>query len=125
MTDRYLQQRELDCFVLDALVNDVESVDIVLRTLNSDSELGWTDAWGRAFNRGEVVASMVRLVRRDLVRAYSAAGDDLTLSALDPRAMPTDLREAYFGLTDRGRIAHATWAAGDSDGSIDASSAES
>lgn len=106
--------RRPDYYVLDTLANDVETIEDILRMLNSTTELGWADEWGRPFNRSDIVASLARLVRGGFVRGYSTAGDDAHLSALPEGVLPANLGEAYFGMTDSGRIAHTTWASRES-----------
>lgn len=103
------KQEGPDMFVMDAMANDVESIDDLIRILNSSSDLGWTDVWGRMFTRDEVVSALMRLVRAGLVLAYAADGDKHELAPLDERVLPQSLSEAYFGLTDRGRLVHANW----------------
>ncbi|HYD54772.1 MAG TPA: hypothetical protein VEA99_19215 [Gemmatimonadaceae bacterium] len=107
MTNRSHQP---DYFVLDALANDIEGVEDVLRMLNSETELGWAREWGREFTREDVVMALSRLVREDLVRAYVVVNSDAQLKELPPRSLPADgYRGAYFGLTPAGRIVHNTW----------------
>lgn len=102
-----------DSFVMDAMANDIESVDDVLRTLNSKSDLGWTDVWGRQFTEDEVIGALIRLVRTGLVLAYAPIEGEAKLAPLAERALPQALGVAYFGLTERGRIVHANWDAPD------------
>ena len=98
-----------DKYVLDALVNDVEDIESILRTLNSESELGWRDEWGSDFLRDEVVMALLRLVR-DLVRVFVLEEEGKSLRELSPRELPsTALGGTYFGMTPRGRIVHRSW----------------
>ena len=109
MSDAHNSMEKPDYFILDAMANDIESVDDVLRILNSNSELGWTDVWGRPFTREDVVGSLVRLLRRQLVQAYSTSESEAALSPLEAGTAPERFGEAYFGLTERGRLVHANW----------------
>jgi len=99
-----------DKYVLDALANDVEDLDSVIRMLNSDSELGWREEWGRDFRRDEILAALLRLVRNDLVRVLALAEDGKSLEELSLGTLPeTGLGTAYFGITPRGRMVHRSW----------------
>lgn len=102
-----------DNFVLDAMANDIESVDDLVRILNSDSELGWSDVWGRPFARNEVVAAVRRLVLVGLARTYTFAERGIEVTPLADGVLPSNMSDAYFGMTDRGRAAHAAWDAPD------------
>lgn len=109
MSEAHSSRTKPDYFILDAMANDIESVDDILRTLNANSELGWTDVWGRPFTREEVVGSLIRLLRRQLVQAYAISGSEAALSPLDAGTTPEQFGTAYFGLTVRGRIMHENW----------------
>ena len=99
-----------DMYVLDALSSDIESLDDVLRVLNSASELGWTKEWGRAFERGDVVQALMRLVSNDLVRVFVPDATTRGLVERPPRSLPPeDFDNAWYGITERGRVVHATW----------------
>jgi hypothetical protein len=107
-----------DMFVLDALVNDIEDVESVLRMLNSDTALGWSDEWGRPFQRGEVVATLTRLIAKNYVDVLVLASDGKSLESLPSKSLPpSSYEEVYFAITDRGRTIHRNWDApsGDTD----------
>lgn len=114
--------RRADHYVLDTLANDLESIEDILRMLNSTTELGWADEWGRPFNRSDIVASLARLVRGGFIRSYSTVGDAAQLSSLPEGVLPANLGEAYFGMTDSGRVAHTIWASSESSTRDEASS---
>src|SRR5881394_2177371 len=99
-----------DMYVLDALASDLESLNDLLRMLNSDTELGWHREWGKPFDRTEIVQALLRLVHDDLVRVYlpDAAGTGL-LEQASRTAPPSDFSDAWFGLTERGRLVHTNW----------------
>jgi hypothetical protein len=108
MSDSFLYP---DMFVLDSLANDVESVDDILRMLNSETVLGWTSEWGRSFTEEDVHRALTRLIKRELVRAFAVAGDSPTLEELPLQEQPPEgLNEGYFGLTESGRRFHREWA---------------
>ncbi len=107
MTDRLSTP---DLYVLDALSNDIEDLESILRMLNSDTALGWAKEWGRAFTRGEIVEALTRLIRKAFVRVLVLADDGKSLTDLDPGTLPpNDYAEVYFSLTERGRMVHADW----------------
>ncbi len=97
-----------DPYVLDTLADDVENLESILRMLNSDTELGWVREWGRQFTREDVISALSRLVRDDHV--FVVARDGGEMQQLSPRALPPEsYGDAYFGITDRGRLIHADW----------------
>lgn len=98
-----------DFFVMDAMANDLESVDDLVRILNSESELGWTDVWGRLFTYQDVVAALTRLIQQDLVHAYAADEHETNLVQVPLASVRPDGDGVYFGLSERGRSAHASW----------------
>jgi hypothetical protein len=99
-----------DMYVLDALASDLESLEDILRVLNSATELGWRSEWGREFHRSDVVQALARLVQGDLVRVYVPDAATRGLVTCPPRALPPgDFDEAWYGITERGRLVHANW----------------
>jgi hypothetical protein len=104
-------------FVLDTLANDIEDLDSIVRMLNSDTALGWVAEWGRRFRREEVVAALSRLVMRDCVTALILNPDGKSLQKLPARTPPPGgYDEAYFSMTERGRLLHRSWEPGLGDG---------
>lgn len=102
--------RSPDLYVLDALANDIEDLDSILRMLNSDSSLGWAAEWGRPFQRGELVEALSRLVAKNNVQVLVLAPDGKSLESLSSTALPPgSYQDAYFSLTDRGRLVHRNW----------------
>ena len=102
--------RTPDLYVLDALANDVEDLESVLRMLNSNTALGWTKEWGRSFNRGEIVEALSRLVAKNLVQVLTLADDGCSLQSLPAATPPPSVYdEVYFALTERGRLVHRNW----------------
>lgn len=95
-----------DLFVLDALADDLEDIERILLAVNHD-EYGWKAEWGRVFTHEDVVTALARLIQRDLVRAFVlSAGADL--QALGPGAVPAQWLDAWYEMTPRGRLVHAT-----------------
>jgi hypothetical protein len=100
----------LDLYVLDALANDFEDLEGVLRMLNSDTSLGWKWAWGRDFEREEVVSALSRLVSKDAVRVLVLSDDGKHLTDWPRGALPpASYGDVYFAMTERGRVIHSTW----------------
>ncbi len=97
-------------FVLDALANDIEDIESILRMLNSETSLGWSAEWGRPFVRAEVVEAISRLVAKDYVQVLVLSADGTSLDALPAKALPPgDYGAAYFALTEHGRLVHRNW----------------
>jgi hypothetical protein len=102
--------RSPDLYVLDALANDIEDLESIIRMLNSDTALGWAAEWGRPFRRGELIEALSRLVAKDYVQVLVLAPDGKNLEALSTKALPPgSYQEAFFALTERGRIVHRNW----------------
>jgi hypothetical protein len=107
MTDK---ERSPDLYVLDALANDIEDLESILRMLNSDTVLGWTQEWGRSFTRGDVVEGLSRLIKRDLVEVLVFSNDGKSLMELGRGTLPPgDYDDVYFALTEKGRFVHSNW----------------
>jgi uncharacterized protein YecE (DUF72 family) len=102
--------RELiDYFVLDALADDLESLEDVLRMLNGDG-LGWRVHHRAPFAQEEVVPSLFRCIQAGLVRAAVLSADGKGLEPVEERAIPaTPLDEIWFELTAHGRLVHENW----------------
>jgi hypothetical protein len=107
MATKTLTEDDLGLFVLDALSNDIESIESILSLINSD-EYGWKNVVGRAFVDKEIKHSLKRLIDKKWVN----------LLVYDPRlAMAvksvTDSIEAHeetwFQMTDLGRTVWMEW----------------
>lgn len=99
-----------DLYVLDALVNDFEDLESILRMLNSGTSLGWAIEWGRPFQREELIAALSRLVTKDYVQVLLLAPDGKSLESFSSTALPPgSYQDVYFALTDRGRLVHRNW----------------
>lgn len=99
-----------DLYVLDALANDVEDLDSILRMLNSNTSLGWVREWGRPFHRSELVNALSRLTAKNYVQVLVLTEDGRNLEPLAPTTLPPgSFEDVYFAMTDRGRTVHRTW----------------
>lgn len=99
-----------DLYVLDSLANDIENLESILRMLNSNTSLGWAAEWGCPFQRGELVEALSRLVAKNYVQVLVLASDSKSLESLSSTALPPgSYQDAYFALTDRGRLVHRNW----------------
>lgn len=107
-----MSERELkpDLYVLDAIADDVEDLATIMRTLNSDTAIGWHRAWGRHFDRIEVVAALSRLIRAGLVRVALLSTDGKELVELPLKGLPpADYDDAWYAMTPAGRLVHTNW----------------
>ena len=102
--------RELiDYFVLDALADDLEALEDVLRLLNS-AHLGWRSHHAKPFTSDEVIPALFRGIRDGLIRAAVLAADGKRLEPMEDHALPArPLDEVWFELTPQGRVVHSTW----------------
>jgi hypothetical protein len=100
----------IDLYVLDALANDIEGFDDILRLLNSP-DIGWViENHGQAFVASEVVAALARTIKAGWVRALVVAPESSALQELDDFALPASpLESCYYMITPRGSIIHSTW----------------
>ena len=101
---------DIDYYVLDAVANDLESLDDIIRLVNHP-DVGWVAAAGRPISRADIVAALPRLVRDQLVQVYVPSATASEVEALPIgglQAAPLD--GCYFGMTAQGRIVHANWA---------------
>lgn len=99
-----------DMYVLDNLADDIESLEDILRMLNSTHVIGWKQRWGRSFERSEVVEALSRLVHDDLVRVSILTSEGKALNELAARQLPPgDYDDVWFAMTPRGRIVHTNW----------------
>ena len=64
-----MTRADIDYIVLDALANDLESVEDILRLANHP-EIGWTELAGGPIAEFSVLLALPRLVEDGLVRAY-------------------------------------------------------
>ena len=104
-----MARQDIDYFVLDALANDLEAVEDIVRLVNHPA-IGWTDVAGGPIERTAVLLALPRLVREELVQVYVHAASAPELEELAVGQMPdVPLDDCYFGLTARGRLVHANW----------------
>lgn len=100
----------LDLYVLDAVADDIENLEAIIRTLNSDSAIGWHRIWGRHITREEIVQALSRLIRADLVRVALLTADGKSLEDISAGQLPpTNYDDAWFSMTQRGRLRHSNW----------------
>ena len=101
---------DIDYYVLDALANDLESLDDILRLVNHP-DVGWVPEAGRPVSRAAIVATLPRLVRDKLVQVYVPSATTSELEPLPIGRLPTTPVDGwYFGMTAHGRTVHANWA---------------
>ncbi|GLC24610.1 hypothetical protein [Roseisolibacter agri] len=104
-----MTRADIDYIVLDALANDLESVEDILRLANHP-EIGWADLAGGAVAEFSVLLALPHLMEDGLVQAYVLDADEGHLEELPVGTQPSvSLDECYFGLTPQGRLVHASW----------------
>ena len=106
----WMQTEDVDPYLLDVLVDDLESIPDILGRLNAESPSAWWRIRGAPFDRQELVLALGRLIGRRLISAYSSHDSEPRLVALPEGVMPDgDWNDAWFGITPAGRIVHASW----------------
>lgn len=100
---------EVDYFVLDTLANDLESLEDILRLLNSEL-MGWRHRHPAPFTQDEVLPVLRRVVQDGLVNVAAFSLTDRALVDLPARTWPAGgLHEVWFRLTPHGRMVHSAW----------------
>ncbi|MGC4005461.1 MAG: hypothetical protein QM811_21005 [Pirellulales bacterium] len=96
--------------VIDALQDDIENIDSVLRMLNNKSESSWATARGRQFTMDEVLSSIRELIQRNLISplAEIEPGFVMQIDALIAKT-DTELEFLWFSLEPAGRDAMKEW----------------
>ena len=103
-------RQQIDYFVLDALADDLEALEDILRLVNHES-IGWrSHNGGRAFARDDVVSALRRGVREGLIEAFTLDSSGKSLRPLGVGRLPSaSLDDYWFGLTPAGRLTHQNW----------------
>jgi hypothetical protein len=100
----------IDFVALDALANDLENLDGILRILNSASELGWRDQHPAEFTRDEVVPALYRAIRDGTVEACVYSDSERALVGVGEGVVPSGpFDDVWFRLTRRGRLVLSAW----------------
>ncbi len=88
--------------VLDALANDLESLESILRLANHPL-VGWQEEHGREFVRDDIVAALRRLIRDHSVEAFAPTTDGSELATLGLGVLPpSPFDDHWFAMTVRG-----------------------
>jgi hypothetical protein len=104
-----MPRADIDYIVLDALANDLESLEDIVRLANHP-DIGWQDLAGGAIAEFHVTLALPRLIEQRLVQVYELDADANHLVDVPFGTLPTAPPEAcYFGLTAAGRLEHAGW----------------
>ena len=105
-----MDREPIDLYALDALADDIEGFEDVVRLANHP-KLGWQRLYGGPIPADELFAALQRLVADELVEPLTLDAKGTTLLPLDSSAWmagedPTDL---WFRITSKGRTIHAAW----------------
>jgi hypothetical protein len=101
---------DVDPYVLDSIVDDVEDLEHILADLNGTETTDGKPFWQREFTRDEVVAALSRMIRNGDVYVLASAPDGLSMYPLPIGVFPPgSYDDVYFGPTERGRLRHANW----------------
>ena len=107
-----MPRETIDLVVLDAIADDLESIEHILNRLNH-AESGWRKLQGGvSFTRDHVVPALLRLIRDGLAEAYHSEPGGLV--KIGARVMPAgDFAEYWFAITPHGQMIHAAWEPGE------------
>ena len=95
----------LEMFVLDAMQDDLEDVESILRYL-----VQWRRHWPHDFTLEEVTSALRTLIERGLVEVYdSVTGGSEVAPVSDPATDEASLREYWFLPTPQGREVWKMW----------------
>ena len=99
-----MSREPIDLVVLDALANDLEDIEHILHLANHDT-VGWRQLNGaRPYTRDQIIPSLLRLVRDDLVEACTYSESNRSLVGVGRGVLPTGaLDDVWFVITARGR----------------------
>ena len=105
-----MSREPIDFVVLDALANDLEDIQHILEMANHHT-IGWRALnAGRDYTREQIIPSLLRLVRDDLVEACSYSKPERGLVGIGRTVLPTGaLDDFWFVMTPRGRVVHSSW----------------
>jgi len=104
-----MARQPIDYFVLDAIADDIESLDDVLRAVNHPT-MGWQASFGSAIRREDAVPALMRLIRDELAELYEYSDRDKSLVKLALKVQPSrQFEEYWFGITKRGKMIHDAW----------------
>lgn len=103
-----MNREPIHYFVLDALANDIETLDDILRILNSSSELGWRDIHPEPFTRQELIPAILRCVKEGSI-AVCVFSDGELEDAGDRVLPPGSFDDFWFRITSRGRMLLDAW----------------
>ena len=100
----------VDLYALDALANDVEGFEDVVRLVNHPS-LGWQKPYGGPISEDAVLSALQRLVTDGLVAPLLLDASGTTLEAITPGIWPSGESAAalWFQMTPEGRQVHTDW----------------
>jgi hypothetical protein len=101
---------QIDLFVLDALANDIEGFEDVMRLLNHE-QLGWRHLHGAAIERDEAQEALRRVVIDGLAEVCLYDPDSRALRSYKASQWPvgTEVDDMWFRITEQGRSLHAAW----------------
>ena len=103
------RRADIDLFVLDAVADDLESLEDIVRMTNSPVR-GWQHLFGGPIPRSDLELAVLRVVREDLVEAYALHASGKELVGIGRGVLPTgDLDDYWFRLTERGKMVHSAW----------------
>ena len=97
-------------FILDALADDVESLEQILPAVRRAVEYWDVSEAPSAFGRDRIVGSLIRLIREESVAALVYTATDKALVDVGNGVVPSgSLDDYWFRLTGRGRVLHQSW----------------
>jgi len=100
----------IDYFVLDALADDIESLEQIVPSVQRAATLWHSPLVAETLSRANVIPPLLRLIDERLVVAYQYSESGRELEQLPSGALPSLTFDDYwFGLTPTGRMVHSAW----------------
>ena len=97
-------------YVLNSLADDLESIETIHSLLNKDGKDGFKDEWGGVIQRIDIFHAIKMLIDEKLITVFLPSGPNGELVPLESSGWDmSGVDEAWFGMTDRGRLKHIKW----------------
>jgi hypothetical protein len=110
MKPRAVPRDLTDYYVLDALADDIESLEQIIPSVRLAAAMWESDLDPQCVSRALVIPALLRLLREQSVVAFQYTSSGKELQELPPGVIPDgNFDDHWFGLTSAGRMLHSAW----------------